>query len=136
MGLKGEAADALEDGKLDLALAKLTEAVKVGCASAMLLSKRAQLLMQLDRPRAAARDCTAALEINPDSAKAFKIRARANLKLEKFEEAHSDFQTALKIDYDEQTYDDSLEVAAKVKEINAAAVKKRVDEEKEEYQRK
>merc|ERR1712187_979514 len=134
--LKGEAADALEDGKLDLALEKLTEAVKVGCASAMLLSRRAQVLLQLDRPRAAARDCTAALEVNPDSAKAFKIRARANLKFENWEEAHSDFQTALKIDYDEQTYEDSLEVAAKVKDLNAAAVKNRVDEEKEEYQRK
>merc|ERR1712232_395626 len=118
------------------ALEKLTEAVKVGCASAMLLSRRAQVLMQLDRPCAAVRDCTAALEVNPDSAKAFKIRARANLKLEKFEEAHSDFQTALKIDYDEQTYEDSLDVAAKVKDLNAAAVKNRVAEEKAEYERK
>merc|ERR1712232_157090 len=118
------------------ALEKLTEAVKVGCASAMLLSRRAQVLMQLDRPRAAARDCTAALEVNPDSAKAFKIRARANLKLEKLEEAHSDFQTALKIDYDEQTYEDSLEVEAKAKEMRASETSDRVKAEEAEYHRK
>merc|ERR1712048_1515353 len=94
------------------------------------------VLMQLDRPRADARDCSAALEINPDSAKAFKIRARANLKLEKLEEAHSDFQTALKIDYDEQTYEDSLEVAAKVKDMKTSAAKERAKQEQEEEQRK
>merc|ERR1712228_285545 len=126
----------MEDGKLDLALEKLTEAVVVGCASAMLLSRRAQVLMQLDRPRAAARDCTAALEVNPDSAKAFKIRARANLKLENWEEAHSDFQTALKIDYDEQTEEDSLEVAAKVKAMKETAGKERAKKEKEDEERK
>jgi len=103
-GLKQQGADALEDGKQDLALEKFTEAIAIGCASALLYSRRAQLLLQLDRPKAAVNDCTAALEINPDSAKAFKIRARANLKLEQWEQAHSDFQTALKVDYDEQTY--------------------------------
>merc|ERR1711865_1342154 len=96
----------------------------------------AQLLFQLERPHAAANDCSAALVINPDSAKAMKIRARAYLKLDRLEEAHADFQTALKIDYDEQTYSDSLEVAAKVKETQASTVAKRVKEEAEEYDRK
>ena len=52
------------------------------------------------------------------------------------EEAHSDFQTALKIDYDEDTEEASKEVAEKVKEIQATKVKQRVQAEAEEYQRK
>merc|ERR1712048_1381140 len=99
-------------------------------------SRRAQVLLQLDRPRAAANDCTAALEVNPDSAKAMKIRARAYVKIEKWEEAHSDFQTGLKIDYDEGAYDESLDVAARVKEMHAAAVAKRVKDEEAEYYKK
>merc|ERR1712060_272280 len=89
----------------------------------------------MGRPRAAVNDCTAALAVNPDSAKAFKIRARAYLKLEMLEEAHSDFQTGLKIDYDEQTDDDSKDVAKKVKEMKAEQAEKRVKEEREEYHR-
>merc|ERR1712232_47976 len=86
---------------------------------------------------AAANDCTAALEINPDSAKAFKIRARAYVKLERWEDAHKDFQEGLKIDGDdEQTYQDSLEAEAKAKEMRASVTAKRVKEEKDEYDRK
>lgn len=132
-GLKQQAADAIEDGNLDLALGKLTEAVSIGCATAMLYAKRADVLGKLGRPRAVINDCTAALDINPDSAKAFKLRARANAKLEQWEEAHSDFQTALKIDYDEQTEEDSYQAAAKVKEMKAAATAKRVAEEQARY---
>lgn len=137
---KGEASDALEDGKKDLALEKLTEAFAVGCVSAMMYSKRAQLLLELDRPRAAVRDCCEALKTNPDSAKAFKIRAKAYLKLERWEDAHLGFQTALKIDFDgtndDQTQEEALQVAIKVKELQASTVKDRNDKEKEEYTRK
>jgi suppressor of tumorigenicity protein 13 len=134
--LKGEATELLEDGKKEEALAKFTESIQVGCASAMLLCRRAQLLVQLDRPLAAANDCTAALKVNPDSAKAFKIRARVFAKLEKWTEAHADFQTALKIDYDEQTEEDSKEAETKAKELKEKDVKARVDGEKEEYAKK
>jgi len=40
-GLKQQGQDALEDGKTDVALEKFTEAIAVGCASAMLYAKRA-----------------------------------------------------------------------------------------------
>jgi len=140
-GLKQEGTDALEDGKKDVALEKFTAAIEVGCASAMLLTRRAQLLADMDRPRAAVNDCFAALAANPNSAKAFKLRAKSYLKLEMLEEAHEDFQTALKIDYDsiaddEKTFADSKEVAEKVKDLKASKVKDRVKEETEEYNRK
>mmetsp|Transcript_21485 Transcript_21485/g.54881 ORF Transcript_21485/g.54881 Transcript_21485/m.54881 type:complete len:240 (+) Transcript_21485:84-803(+) len=132
---KAQGAEALEEGNLELALEKLTEAISIGAASALLYARRAQVLLKLDRPRAAANDCTAALAINPDSAKAFAIRARAYKKLDRIEDAHLDFQTALKLDYDEQVYEESLEVEAKVKELKAAAVGKRNAEEKAEAAR-
>ncbi|CAE8700313.1 unnamed protein product [Polarella glacialis] len=134
--LKQQGADAFEDRKLDVALEKFSEAIAVGCASALLYSRRAQLLMQLDRPHAAVNDCTAALEGNPDSGKAYKIRARAYAKLEMWEKANLDFQTGLKIDYDEQTEEDSVVAAAKAKELSTAAVKERVKAEEQEYHRK
>jgi len=134
--LKQEGTDALEDGKKDVALEKFSEAIGLGCASALLYSRRAALLMQMDRPRACVNDCNAALEINPDSAKAMKARARAYLKLEKWEEAHADFQTALKIDFDDDTQEASKEVAEKVKEMHAAQGKQRNKDESEEYNRK
>lgn len=134
-GLKQQGADALEDGKLDIALQKFSEAISVGCASALLYSRRAQLLMQLDRPRAAVNDCTAALAINPDSGKAYKIRARAYAKLEMWPEAHYDFSTGLKLDYDEGTYEESLSVAATMKELESVLREKRLKEEKDEYHR-
>merc|ERR1712216_452912 len=87
----------------------------------------------MGRPRAAVNDCNAALVANPDSAKAFKIRAKAYLKLEMWEEAHLDFQTGLKIDYDEDTDEASKEVAAKVKELQATKVKERNRAEEEAY---
>merc|ERR1712060_163574 len=118
--LKQEGVELLEDGKQEEALEKLTEAIVIGCASAMLLTRRAQLLVTLGRPGAAINDCTAALAVNPDSAKAFKIRGKQYAKMEKWLEAHSDLQTALKIDYDEQTEEDSKEVEIKAKEARAA----------------
>jgi len=135
-GLKQQANDALEDGNLEVALDKFSEAIGLGAVNAMLMAKRGQLLLKMDRPRAAVNDCSAALAINPDSAKAFKTRGRAYQKLEMWEEAHSDYQTGLKIDYDEQTDEDSREVAAKAKELQAAKTTARVKEEEAEYYRK
>merc|ERR1740130_334688 len=99
----------------------------------MMYSKRAQLLMQLGRLNAVVNDCTAALVVNPDSAKAFKTRARAYVKLEKWVEANADFSQGLKIDYDEDTEEASKDAAAKAKELNTAAVSKRNKDEAEEY---
>merc|ERR1719440_1487175 len=101
----------------DKALDLYTEAIKLGCLSALLYSRRAKLLLQLGRPGAAANDCTAALVINPDSGSAYKLRGKAYVKLEKWEEAHKDFSTGLKLDYDEDTEEMAKPIAEKVKKI-------------------
>jgi len=132
--LKQEGVELLEDEKFEEALGKFSDAIAVGCASALLYSRRAAVLVKLGRPNAVINDCTAALAVNPDSAKAFKMRARANVKLEKWEEAHKDFQTGLNIDFDDQTEDEAKEAAAKAKEIREKVVKERVQKEKDEYE--
>lgn len=132
--LKQEGVDLLEDGKLEEALNKFSDAIAIGCASALLYSRRAAVLVQLGRPRAVINDCTAALAVNPDSAKAFKMRARANAKLEQWEQANLDFQTGLNIDFDDKTEEESKVAAEKAKEIKEQIVKERVLKEKDEYE--
>lgn len=134
-GFKQEAVDAMEDGKLDLALEKYTEAIKCGCNSALLYCRRAKLLLQLDRPGAAVQDCTAALEINPDSGSAYKLRGKAYAKQEKYEEAHKDLSTGLKLDYDEDTEEMAKPIAEKVNKMQEQNAKDRVKKEEEEYHR-
>merc|ERR550532_2144635 len=117
--------DALDSGDRQLALEKLTAAIVLGCSTALLYCRRAQVLLELGRPRAAVNDCTAALGINPDSGKAYKIRARAHSRLKHWAEAHGDFQEGLRIDYDEDTYEESISVEAKMKGMKAIATEKR-----------
>lgn len=71
--------------------------------SAIFFAKRSQCYLQREKPRAAIRDCDRALEINPDSAAAYKFRGRAFRLLGKWEEAAKDLRNACKLDFDEQT---------------------------------
>mmetsp|Transcript_50982 Transcript_50982/g.157804 ORF Transcript_50982/g.157804 Transcript_50982/m.157804 type:complete len:276 (+) Transcript_50982:73-900(+) len=98
---KGEAAEALEDGNKEAALQKLTDAIMVGNPGAMLLAKRGELLLKMKRPKAAILDATAALAKNPDSAKAYRLRAKAHRYLSMWDEAVVDFANCQKIDYDD-----------------------------------
>ena len=62
---------------------------------------------------AAIRDCTEALKLNPDSAKAYKIRGKSYRRLRDFEKAHKDLAEAQKIDFDddiEEIFDKALAV--------------------------
>merc|ERR1719330_306238 len=102
---KGQAAEALEDGDKAKALAKLTEAILVGNPNAMLLAKRGELLLKLKRPKAAILDADAALGKNPDSAKAYRLRAKAHRYLSMWDEAVTDFAACQKIDYDDDVKD-------------------------------
>lgn len=102
---KGAAAELLEDGDKAKALEKLTEAVMVGNPNAMLLCKRGELLLKMKRPKAALVDASAALKKNPDSAKAYKLRGKANRFLSKWVEAVDDFAQCQQIDFDDSIAD-------------------------------
>ncbi len=59
-------------GKYEDAIEKYSSAMGLGSPSTSLLSARAHCLMKLNRPSAAISDCTEALKLNPDSAKALR----------------------------------------------------------------
>lgn len=103
--IKGEGAELLEDGDKEGALAKYTAAIMVGAPSALMLAKRAEILLKLKRPKAAAADATAAIGINPDSAKAYKLRGKARRYLGDYEGAVADLNSSQKQDYDDGVAD-------------------------------
>lgn len=114
---KQAAAEALEGGNVELAIEKYTEAILSGASSALLLAKRAELLLQQLRPRAAINDCNAALQANPDCGKAYRIRGIANRKLGRWEAAHADLSQGQTLDYDEATTAIQRLAAEKAKQI-------------------
>jgi len=100
---KNEAVCASEDGDLKQSLQRYNQIFSGGGATALMLAKRAELLLKLSRPCAAIRDCTAAIEINPDLGKAHRVRGITNRKLGRWVEAHEDLTEAQRLDYDEGT---------------------------------
>ena len=71
---KEAAAEAKSNGDYDKAVQKYSEAMTLGSVSAITLANRADCLLKSKKPCAAINDCTAALNINPDSAKALRCR--------------------------------------------------------------
>merc|ERR1712217_646292 len=102
MGIRKESekqAEALK-GDPEKAIAVYTEAMRVGGSTAMMLVNRAALLLQLARPGAAVRDCTAALKLNKTFFKAFRIRGGAHGKLGNCKKAHRDLHEAQRLKHD------------------------------------
>ena len=67
-----------------------------------MIATRAALLLKARRPCAAIRDCRAAIRINPDCAKAYRIRGLAQRALGRYKAAHSDLATSQTMDFDEE----------------------------------
>jgi len=103
---KMAASDAKDAGDWEKALEQYTTAVLAAQPSALLYANRAHVLLQLERPRAAIRDCDLALTENPDSAKALRIRGKARKALHQYEAALADLSASQQIDFDEGTVDD------------------------------
>lgn len=104
--LKMEAADLVSGGDYEGALEKYNAAVLSAPPSALLYANRATTLLKLDRPRAAERDCNEALQENPDSAKALRVRGKARKALGQWEGALHDLSASQQIDFDEGTVED------------------------------
>jgi suppressor of tumorigenicity protein 13 len=129
--LKQQAADSLENGDIQKALDKYTEAITMGNATAMLYARRAETLLKLNRPNACIVDCTSAVAINPDIGKAYKLRGRAYRNLGRWEEAHGDLSRGQQLDYDDDTMEVQKFVAEKFKKIIERRTKTRLQEEAE-----
>ncbi len=98
---RGEAMSALGDGEFQKAVDLFTEAIKMNAGSAAVFAKRGNAYLKLKKPNACIRDCSRAIELNPDNAAAYKFRGRANRLLGNFEEAAKDLRLACRIDYDD-----------------------------------
>uniref|UniRef100_A0A6B2L6Q3 Hsp70-interacting protein N-terminal domain-containing protein n=1 Tax=Arcella intermedia TaxID=1963864 RepID=A0A6B2L6Q3_9EUKA len=115
------------DGKHEEAVKKLTEAILMNPKGSALFATRAESFFELKRPNAAIHDANRALELNPDSGKALKIRGKARRFLGKYAEAFYDLQQGNLLDFDEQTD----KIIKDIKERAEAAIhKQRKEEEK------
>ncbi|KAJ4955084.1 hypothetical protein NE237_011867 [Protea cynaroides] len=99
---KGQAVEAISEGKLEEAIDYLTKAILLNPSSAIMYATRASVFIKMEKPNAAIRDANAALEINPDSAKGYKTRGIAKALLGQWEEAAKDLHLASKLDFDEE----------------------------------
>ena len=127
--IKMQASDFKSEKKWDQALELYTAAILCAPPSSLLYANRAFSLLQLNRPRAAERDCCEALAQNPDSATALRIRGKARLHLQNWEGARQDLSQSQTIDFDEGTVDDLKLALEKCKELEAVKVGGRLQEE-------
>lgn len=130
-----EAADLKAENKWEEALEKYTAAILAAEPSALLYANRALALLKLHRPRAAERDCSLALTINPDSAKALRARGKARKELGKWEAALKDLSAAQQIDFDENTVDDLKELSELRLSHEKEEAQKRIEEEEKKRKR-
>ncbi|GJW47263.1 TPR repeat-containing thioredoxin TDX [Tanacetum coccineum] len=124
--LKHKAIDAITEGELAEAIDHLTEAIMLNPSSAILYATRASVFVKLKKPNAAIRDADAALKINSDSAKGYKIRGMARAMLGLWEDSARDLGVASTLDYDE-------EISALLKKIEPNVNK--IREHRRKYER-
>mmetsp|Transcript_24355 Transcript_24355/g.45053 ORF Transcript_24355/g.45053 Transcript_24355/m.45053 type:complete len:461 (-) Transcript_24355:34-1416(-) len=127
--LKMEASDLKGAGDYAGAVEKYSAAIVAAEPSPLLYANRADCLLRLNRPRAAVRDCDAALALNPDSAKALRIRGRARKALGEYEGSLKDLSASQTIDYDDAAALDLKFVTEKHVEMEKEQAKKRVEDE-------
>ncbi|KAL7469494.1 hypothetical protein ACHAXS_009754 [Conticribra weissflogii] len=126
---KMAAADLKSSGNYTEALEKYTEAILAADPSPLLLANRAHCLFQLENYPAAIRDCDAALEKNPDSAKSLRIRGECYLKTGEYRLAREDLSASQAIDFDEEAAAMLKEATEKCAEMEKEKVKERLEEE-------
>ena len=121
--LRSQAAAAYSEQKFQEAIDLYTQAIEINPGNALFHAKRGQAFLKLKKPNACIRDCNKALEINCDSAAAYKFRGRANRLLGNWEEAAKDLRQACKLDYDEETDEWLREVTPNAKKIEQHLLK-------------
>jgi len=120
---------ALQKGSFRKALEIFTEAIGMGNPSAAMYAKRAEALLKLGRPCACISDCGFALEINPDSVKALRVRGKAYAKLARWEDAHKDISTSQQLDFDDELIDLQSSISQKFRNIQEEQRQKRLRDE-------
>lgn len=123
---KVEAMNAYREKKYQDAVDLYTQAIKNNPNSGILYASRAQVLLDMKKPKASIRDCDQAIRIAPDSAKGYKVRGKARRLIGQYDSALKDIQTGQKLDWDENSNKLESELKPRVDIINGN--KKRKDE--------
>ena len=97
---KDDALTARQRGNYQKAIDCWTKAMTLGPVTASTLANRADCLLKIKKPCAAINDCTEALRINPDSAKALRCRGMAYRYIGRWSDAQLDLVAAQTIDFD------------------------------------
>uniref|UniRef100_H2ZQB0 Hsp70-interacting protein N-terminal domain-containing protein n=1 Tax=Ciona savignyi TaxID=51511 RepID=H2ZQB0_CIOSA len=124
--------EALGNGDNEGAVTHFTAGIKLDNTKTVLFAKRGLSFLRMQKPNAAIRDANKALQINPDSAAAYKVLGKAQKLLGKWEESCHNFEVAQKIDYDDEIHDLLKEIkpkAMKIREHEMARERKRKEKE-------
>lgn len=121
--LRSKAAGSYSEQKYEDAIAVYTEAIQLNPTNALFYAKRGQAFLKLNKPNACIRDCDRALELNCDSAAAYKFRGRANRLLGNWENSAKDLRQACKIDFDEEADEWLREVTPNAKKLEQHRIK-------------
>ncbi|KAL9654065.1 hypothetical protein ABK040_011609 [Willaertia magna] len=89
--------------------------------SAILFIKRAECLLQLNKPLSVRRDCDIAIRLNPEAGKAYRLRGKAYISLGKYKEAKESLEISRRLE-DDTTESDKLleEVKGKLNNNNSS----------------
>ena len=78
----------------------------------------------LGHPTPALADCMQALKVNPDSAKTYKVAAKALTKQGEFEKAYEKICTGMKLDYDDDAAELQKTLKAKLDKMKKIAAQR------------
>lgn len=121
--IRAKANKAYSEQNFDQAISLYTDAIRLNPMNALFYAKRGQAFLKLSKPNACIRDCDRALELNCDSAAAYKFRGRAHRLLGNWEDSAKDLRQACKIDFDEEADEWLREVTPNAKKIEVHRVK-------------
>ena len=112
----GRAQGAWAAGQHFKAVAHLTSAISQNPAQALLYATRAEYFLKLKRPKPAIRDSNTALSLNPESAKAYKVKGAAYAMLKQWDTALQCLRRGSQLLYDPKSYRKLKLVESKCKE--------------------
>jgi len=127
MELFSSARPLIQQRSFDEAISKLTEAIQKVPNKAIFFALRGEAFLKNKKPKAAIKDSDRALALNPNQAKAYKVRGKARRHLGDYEQASLDLNAGQKIDYDDDTQELLNSIKPRVEKI---VLKKREAERK------
>jgi len=132
---KMSAAEKASEGNLEEAIIEMTKALELGADKGMFWAQRAEYYLKQKAVLAAIHDATVALEFNPSSAKALKVRGTCYRHLHQWEESSKDLNAAQAVDFN-----DAVDALLKIVQPKALKIrderrKKELDEAEERHQR-